>query len=164
MNIPETPYYSHELRSYLPLPPTVPEKYVAALPALRTYTALQLRLEHPEGNFDRAGRWYPSAGEARECCRLLRSPSRSYPFSLLTHCRTAKHVANVFQVEPRALRGLLAWLVRYYTAVGTAPALCAVCGASWVCEHSPYASEAEAAGLLAVPEDRADMTRHIANF
>lgn len=50
------------------------------------------RLTHPTGKFDKAGRWFPSADEVAECCNEIRYPSRAYPYSLLVHCRTKKHI------------------------------------------------------------------------
>jgi len=66
--------------------------------AAREYLDRQSRRKHPEGHFDNAGRWYPSKDERRECCRLIRAPSRAYPYSLMLHCRTARHVARLCNV------------------------------------------------------------------
>ena len=49
------------------------------------------RLMHPRGTFDKGGRWYPSADEECDCCHHIRTPSRSWPYSMLMHCRTFKH-------------------------------------------------------------------------
>lgn len=72
--------------------------------ALRSYLRRQAREEHPSGEFDRAGRWYPSDGELQPCCASIRNPSRAYPYSLLVHCRTAEHVAHVHGVPVQQLR------------------------------------------------------------
>jgi len=53
------------------------------------------RVAHPEGEFDGGGRFYPSETEEQECCAEIRSPSRAYPYSLMVHCRTLKHVKNL---------------------------------------------------------------------
>ena len=47
---------------------------------------------YPNGDFDRAGRWYPS----RECdgCGCIRTPSRDFPHSLLAHSKTVGHVSS----------------------------------------------------------------------
>jgi hypothetical protein len=50
-----------------------------------------LRLRHPDGSFDDGGRFYPSEKEVRDCCADIRAPSRTFPFSLMKHCRTAKY-------------------------------------------------------------------------
>lgn len=59
------------------------------------YAARQERRQHPRGSFDKAGRWYPAESEACSCCAGLRSPSQRWPYSLMLHCRTRKHVANL---------------------------------------------------------------------
>lgn len=58
------------------------------------YKARQSRSEHPSGTFDKAGRWYPDSQEKCSCCNV-RQPSRAYPYSLLLHCRTKKHITNL---------------------------------------------------------------------
>lgn len=56
------------------------------------YEARRDRLVHPEGKFDDAGRWYPSA---REDCggdgSSTRRPTRTWPYSYLLRCRTRQH-------------------------------------------------------------------------
>src|ERR1700740_2693187 len=64
----------------------------------------ELRLHHPDGTFDEGGRFYPSAKEARDCCANIRTPSRAFPFSLMKHCRTAKHVAKLYGVTEKSVR------------------------------------------------------------
>jgi hypothetical protein len=69
------------------------------------YVARQRRAVHPQGQFDSAGRWYPYAKtEHRRCCDQIRSPSRRWPYSLMLHCRTAKHVARLFSVPEKDVR------------------------------------------------------------
>ena len=72
--------------------------------AVRVYWDRRDRREHPEGQFDNAMRWYPSNEEQQTCCRAIRTPSRAYPYSLMVHCRTAQHVANLCGVETSELR------------------------------------------------------------
>ena len=67
--------------------------------AAKEYIARQGRYTHPDGKFDRGGRWYPSDKEARDCCARIRYPSRGYPYSYLVHCRSAQHVAELFGVS-----------------------------------------------------------------
>ena len=62
------------------------------------------RLTHPDGRTDNAGRWYPSKAERCPCCDSVRSPSRSYPWSYMQHCRTAEHVAQLHGQEPSTIR------------------------------------------------------------
>ncbi len=64
----------------------------------------QDRKHHPDGKFDNGGRWYPSETERCECCDHIRYPSRAYPYSLMVHCRTAKHVASLYGVDVKALK------------------------------------------------------------
>lgn len=62
------------------------------------------RRDHPAGRFDGGGRWYPAAEEAASCCRAIRSPSRSYPYSLLVHARSTEHVATRRNLDPAGVR------------------------------------------------------------
>ena len=56
------------------------------------YEDRQARREHPEGAFDSAQRWYPSARED-QCGdgSYTRPPSRSWPYSYMLRCRTLDH-------------------------------------------------------------------------
>lgn len=72
--------------------------------AAREYVARQDRKEHPGGSFDKAGRWYPSKKERCECCDYIRTPSRAWPNSLIKHCRSVEHVANLYDVGVKDLR------------------------------------------------------------
>lgn len=63
--------------------------------AAKEYIDRRDRTSHPDGKFDKASRWYPSVDEEQTCC-TVRSPSRSYPFSLMVHCRTIKHIATKY--------------------------------------------------------------------
>lgn len=64
--------------------------------------ARQAREVHPDGTFEKHGVWYPSDTERQPCCEGLRNPTRKYPYSLIVHCRTAKHIAHLCDV-PKAL-------------------------------------------------------------
>lgn len=72
--------------------------------AAREYLMRKNRTSHPSGRFDNAQRFFPDQGEHRPCCTCVRSPSRAYPYSLMTHCRSAEHVANLYDVDASALR------------------------------------------------------------
>lgn len=72
--------------------------------AVKTFRSRQARYDHPDGCFDNANRWYPSDDERCDCCDYIRSPSRVWPNSLNTHCRSAEHVANLFNVDVTLLR------------------------------------------------------------
>lgn len=63
------------------------------------------RRVHPEGEFDSGGRWYPDQWtEKRDCCRTIRGPSRSWPYSYLVHCRTIKHIAWLYGASTSRVR------------------------------------------------------------
>ena len=64
----------------------------------------QERVVNPDGAFDEKGAWYPSDAERQPCCEGLASPTRRYPYSLVVHCRTAKHVAHLCDVPVDRLR------------------------------------------------------------
>ena len=72
--------------------------------AVKLHLQYEARLNRPEGTFDRAGRWYPAAGEVRSCCRVVRHPSRAHPYSYYRHCFTLKHIAQRFDLDPAVLR------------------------------------------------------------
>lgn len=74
------------------------------LEAALMYWMLKNRYIHPSGKMDKAGRWYPSEEEWQKCCSSIRSPSRAYPWSLMTHCRTAEHVAHCFGVDAKEIK------------------------------------------------------------
>jgi hypothetical protein len=74
------------------------------LAAAREFLALKSRQAHPAGTFDKAGRFYPSADEMQPCCNAIRTPSRAYPYSYMTHCRTAEHVAHRYGVAVQDVR------------------------------------------------------------
>lgn len=60
-------------------------------------------IHQPSGNMDSGGRWYPSDEETCSCCKDIRSPSRSYPWSFFKHCHSKKHIKNLLQENPTHL-------------------------------------------------------------
>ena len=75
--------------------------------ACQEYHNRKARISHPCGKFDNAGRWYPDKSiEEKDCCKSIRSPSRSYPYSMNLHCRSLDHVASLFEVDRSFLRKL----------------------------------------------------------
>lgn len=70
------------------------------------YLNRKYRISHPDGDFDAGGRFYLSDEERRRCCAGIRVPSRSYPWSEMTHGRTLRHVAALYNVEEREVRRL----------------------------------------------------------
>ncbi len=136
----------------------------ALLRALARFKARRDGAERPDGKRDRAGRWYPSPTEAQPCCGHIREPSRGWPWSLYVHCLTAEHVAALEGVSRLAIRSAIAKRAARNRPARTAPRdLCLDCGASleWGCDHHsrPYPD-----GMIAIPDHRADMTRHLATL
>ena len=70
--------------------------------AATLYIDLNSRKIHPRGLSDSVGRWMPS--QELKCCKSIRTPSRSWPWSLLLHCRTLVHVAKDTGYELEILR------------------------------------------------------------
>lgn len=71
----------------------------AAVEAL--YVARRDRQAHPEGKFDRQGRWYPSEEEDADGYSAgLRTPSRSWLYSLMNGARTKKHITALALSNP----------------------------------------------------------------
>ena len=83
------------------------------LEAAQEYLARKARKKHPVGWFDSHRRWYPSIIEHQNCCSDIRGPSAKYPYSYITHCRTAQHVANLYGVEERHLKEAVYVWTRY---------------------------------------------------
>lgn len=83
---------------------TIEDFTVDTINAAQAYRARRDRELNPQGGFDNAKRWYPSENERCPCCAHVRSPSRAWPFSLMVHCRTAEHVATLFDVDASDLR------------------------------------------------------------
>jgi hypothetical protein len=67
------------------------------------YLRRKNRTEHPDGTFYSKGRWYPSKEEKRECCERVSGPSKAYPYSLMLHCRTAIHIAELYSIQGHRL-------------------------------------------------------------
>lgn len=91
--------------------------------AVHEFIDRQARKSHPDGSFDDAQRWDPSATEHRDCCRSIREPSRAYPYSLMVHCRTAEHVSNLFGVSVADVRRVAFALRKERKASATNPAV-----------------------------------------
>ena len=76
--------------------------------AVQEYLDRKARRSHPDGYFDNGGRWYPDDKyEWQKCCSSIRSPSRRFPYSYMLHCRTKKHVANLFGIPEEELKDAL---------------------------------------------------------
>lgn len=55
------------------------------------YGELKDRQIHPSGKFDNGGRWYSDNSDLISC----RTPSRAWPYSEMTACRTKKYIKKV---------------------------------------------------------------------
>lgn len=77
--------------------------------------ARQAREVHPDGTFEKHGVWYPSDTERQPCCEGLRNPTRKYPYSLIQHCRTAKHIAHLCDVPKALLKETAAAMPSWHT-------------------------------------------------
>lgn len=47
--------------------------------------------------------WYPTPTECRMCCSVMAPPGHQYPYVYQRHCRTAHHIANLFDVWEQEL-------------------------------------------------------------
>ena len=65
------------------------------------------RIAHPSGKTDKGNRWYPNEDELSSCCKQVRPPSRSFPWSFMTHCRSLKHLCNLHNTPEKEVRFLL---------------------------------------------------------
>lgn len=68
------------------------------------YHMLVDRKRHPDGHFDRAGRWYPSDDEEMSCCKEISTPSKKHPYTLNKHCRTLAHISRKYGIDEADLR------------------------------------------------------------
>jgi hypothetical protein len=73
-----------------------------AVLAAGRYIARRERWEHPQGEFDAGGRWYPSPSEGLDT-RCYRTPSRRWPYSYMLACRTVKHCAYLEHADDLTL-------------------------------------------------------------
>lgn len=75
--------------------PTAAEKKAAAVKEMinQIYHELKERMIHPTGKFDSGGRWFAENSELIN----VRSPSRAYPWSEMTACRSKKYVKACFE-------------------------------------------------------------------
>lgn len=75
--------------------------------ALEEFFSRQDRRSHPEGWRDAGGRWWPSDAECTPGCSFVRRPSAAWPWSLMAHCRTTTHLAELFDIDADALKKLV---------------------------------------------------------
>ncbi len=73
--------------------------------ALEAFLARESRAQAPEGEW-RQGLWFPSGNEHRPCCDGF-TPTPANKQALESHCRSAAHVAALFEVPVLELRRAL---------------------------------------------------------
>ena len=73
--------------------------------ALEALLAREAREQGPEGEW-RDGLWFPSPSERRPCCESIQ-PTPANKQALESHCRSAVHVAALFEVPALELRRAL---------------------------------------------------------
>jgi hypothetical protein len=66
------------------------KQFNQAIAALARYERRQARIEHPQGDFDNAKRFYPTGPDA-DALGSVRSPSRGWPNSYNLACRSLPH-------------------------------------------------------------------------
>jgi hypothetical protein len=84
------PQLTKHQRAWLAVPA---DRQNVAMKALADYE----RGETPAGSYDNASRWWPD--QEFECCALIRSPSRAWPFSKLKHCLSLAHKEALHEAE-----------------------------------------------------------------
>ena len=63
------------------------------------YERRKARQNHPEGQFMLNG-WFPSERERCSCCEEIRAPSSAFPYPLMAHCRTVRHLRRLAVEKP----------------------------------------------------------------
>lgn len=72
---------------------------------------LRKRSINPDGRFDKAGRWYPD--KFTDSMDQIRSPSRGFPYSYMSHARTVEYQSQLAGTDPDKTKKaflLLSWL------------------------------------------------------
>jgi len=67
------------------------------------YLLRKYKFQYPSGRLDHS-KWYPDITEEAECCKSIREPSRAYPWSLSTHCRSLTHIATKYGLDEKEIR------------------------------------------------------------
>jgi hypothetical protein len=53
---------------------------------------------------DQYGRWFPFPEEVASCCKAIHKPTAPYRYTLLKHCLTIWHFANLHELDYTVLR------------------------------------------------------------
>ena len=73
--------------------------------AAQCYVQRREGKEIPLGYSNKQGWWFPEQAESQYgCCQALTRPSRSRPLVLLRHCKTLRHIAEMYGVVETHLR------------------------------------------------------------
>jgi hypothetical protein len=48
--------------------------------------------------------WMPNPIEVMDCCRHLKLPSPKAPWAFKVHCNSIRHVAQIWNIDPKALK------------------------------------------------------------
>jgi len=56
------------------------------------------------GVYDEHHKWWPIPQEVASCCLSVVSPTFPYKYTLLKHCQTMSHFANLHQLDYKVLR------------------------------------------------------------
>lgn len=85
-------------------------QFERAIAAIARYQRRQERTEHPEGEFDSGGRWYPSLRENHGVTQHIRPPSLTYPNSLMLACRSLRHCEAIEGADHRVTLLVQRWI------------------------------------------------------
>lgn len=77
------------------------------LKAIKMYDERKARCKYPSGKFDSGKRWFPDETEMCDCCKKIRNPSRSYPYSLMSHCCSLKHICSLVGVDYKEVKQVI---------------------------------------------------------
>lgn len=103
-----------------PTPPDVTLAVEQQTAVRLVYGAMRDRQIHPHGDFDWQGRRYPSFIQSAGGM-TVRSPSKHYPYSYMTACRTLKHTRRVADTSPELLLTQLEEALRKRFPLSTDP-------------------------------------------
>lgn len=70
------------------------------------YLKRKYRYTYPDGH-SKGKKWYPYEIEHAKCCDTIRSPSNAYPWSLMIHCKSLKHLCTLHDANISKVRKIL---------------------------------------------------------
>lgn len=100
-----------------------------SLAAAVEYINRKNRNSHPEGSFDKAGRFYPDGNDALALNQNVRAPSREWPYSYMASCRSMAHVCRMLDVDLNVVRRLVKRIEKVMKSKGisTEEVACQIC-------------------------------------